>query len=250
VSVLGIDIGGSGIKGAMVNVQTGEMLTERKRIPTPEQSTPEAVAAVVAELARTFEAKGLIGVGFPAIVRHGVAFSAANIHESWIGTNVNELLSKATGIPVYTVNDADAAGVAEMRFGVGKDPANRKGVVILLTLGTGIGSAIFVDGVLLPNTELGHLEIRGKDAERRASDAVRKERDLTYKKWAKKRLQEYLDRLDMLFSPDLLVIGGGVSKEADLFLPYVKTRAKIIPAQLQNQAGIVGAALYASQQAA
>ncbi|HZW02317.1 MAG TPA: ROK family protein [Anaerolineaceae bacterium] len=247
MAVLGIDIGGSGIKGAVVDLETGQLLTERKRFPTPEKSTPAAVAKVVRQLAGEFEVQGPIGCGFPAVVRSGVAYTAANIHESWIGTDVNQLLTDATGCPVFTVNDADAAGVAEMAYGAGRDYP--KGVVMVLTLGTGIGSAIFVDGHLLPNTEFGHLEIRGKDAEHRASDAVRERKDLSYKKWAKRRLQEVLERYEMLLSPDVFIIGGGVSKNFDDFVPYVETRAKIIPAQLLNQAGIVGAALYAQQQA-
>jgi len=239
---LGIDIGGSGIKGAIVNLETGELLTERVRLPTPEAAKPEAVARVVSDLVETLHWRGVIGCGFPAVVRHGIALTAANIHKNWIGMDVNRLFSEATGCSTYTLNDADAAGIAEMRFGVGRE--NARGVVIMLTLGTGIGSAIFTDGQLVPNTEFGHLKIRGKDAEWRASDAARKRKKLTWKKYAK-RLQEYLTEMENLFWPDLFIIGGGLSKQADKFLPLLEIRTKIVPAQLQNQAGIIGAALYA-----
>lgn len=245
MAVLGIDIGGSGIKGGLVDLESGQLVSDRRRYPTPEKSTPQAVAEVVRRLVEDFEYQGPIGCGFPAIVRNGAAFSAANIHDSWIGTDVNALLSTATGCPVYTVNDADAAGIAEMTYGAGRD--YQEGVVVMLTLGTGIGSAIFVDGRLLPNTEFGHMEIRGKIAEARASDAVRERKGLSYKKWASRRLQEVFDRLELLLSPDVFIIGGGVSKHFDAFAPYLETRAKIIPAQLLNQAGIVGAALFARQ---
>lgn len=244
MAVFGIDIGGSGIKGALVDVDKGDFLTERYRLPTPEKSTPRAVAEVVKKVVDHFEWNGPIGAGFPAVIHNGVAHTAANVHESWIGTNVDELLGEVTGMPVFTVNDADAAGLAEMTFGVGRN--YHKGVVVMLTLGTGIGSAIFLDGKLLPNTEFGHMEVRGKDAEKRASDAVRKEKEWSYKKWSK-RLQEVLDHIEMLFSPDVIIIGGGVSKDAHEFLPFLKTRAILTPAELRNQAGIVGAALYAQQ---
>jgi polyphosphate glucokinase len=239
--ILGIDIGGSGIKGAPVNIDTGELLTERYRIPTPQPAVPDAVGDVVAEITHQFEWKGPIGCTFPAIIKDGVAFSAANVDKSWIGTNGQELFSNKTGCPTLLINDADAAGIAEMEFGVGK---GEMGVVIMLTLGTGIGSAVFLNGSLVPNTELGHLEIRGKDAEERASDRIREERDLSWEKWAEK-VDEYLQRVEFLFSPDLFIIGGGVSKKYDKFLPLLHTRARIVPAQLFNDAGIVGAALAA-----
>ncbi|HTX80147.1 MAG TPA: ROK family protein [Longilinea sp.] len=245
MEVLGIDIGGSGIKGALVDVGTGRMVTERFRISTPDGAKPEDVAKTVKELIDHFAWQGPVGVGFPAVVRQGVAESAANISKEWIGTNVNELLSKACGCPVFTLNDADAAGIAEMTFGAGKD--SKKGVVMILTLGTGIGSAIFVDGVLLPNTELGHLQMKGKDAETRTSDAARKNLDLSWKHWVK-RLQKYFDYLERLFSPDLFIIGGGVSKDSEKFLPLLKTRARLVPATMLNQAGIIGSAMYASTQ--
>jgi len=239
--ILGIDIGGSGIKGAPVDIDTGELLTERYRIPTPQPALPNDVGDVVAEVAKQFEWKGPIGCTFPAIIKDGVAFSAANVDKSWIGTNGQKLFRKKTGCPTLLINDADAAGIAEMEFGAGK---GEMGVVIMLTLGTGIGSAVFLNGALVPNTELGHLEIRGKDAEARASERIREERDLSWEKWAEK-VDEYLQRVEFLFSPDLFIIGGGVSKKYDKFLPLLHTRARIVPALLFNDAGIVGAALAA-----
>jgi polyphosphate glucokinase len=239
--ILGIDIGGSGIKGAPVDIENGRLLTERFRIPTPQPATPDKVGDVVAEIARQFEWDGRIGCTFPAIIKEGVAYSAANVDKSWIGTNGQKLFRKKTGCPTLLINDADAAGIAEMEFGAGK---GAMGVVIMLTLGTGIGSAVFLNGALVPNTELGHLEIRGKDAEARASDRIREERDLTWEKWAEK-VDEYLQRVEFLFSPDLFIIGGGVSKKYEKFLPLLHTRARIVPAQLFNDAGIVGAALAA-----
>ncbi len=241
---LGIDIGGTGIKGALVDTDTGAMVTDRKRLLTPEQAIPQDVAKVVKELVESFDYKGVIGCGFPAIVRHGVAYSAANIHKTWIGLNVNQLLTEASGCNTFVLNDADAAGMAEMAFGVGKSMQN--GVVIVLTLGTGIGSAIFTDGKLVPNTEFGHLLIRGKDAEMRASDAARRKKEMTWKKYAE-RLQEYLMEMERLFSPDLFVIGGGLSKNFDKYVPLIKINTKIVPAQLLNQAGIIGAAIYAAE---
>ncbi len=245
MDILGIDIGGSGIKGAIVNVITGELKTERYRLETPEGAKPKDVAETVAQIVKKFSYQGPVGMGFPSVVIHGVCYSAANIDPSWIGTNINELVGKVTGLPVYTVNDADAAGVAEMRFGAGCK--FDRGVVIMLTIGTGIGSAVFTDGHLVPNTELGHIEIRGKDAERRASDAARKRKKLSWEEWAK-RFQEYLENIEKLFSPDLIILGGGASKESERFIAHLSTRAKIVPAQLLNQAGIIGAAIYAAEQ--
>jgi polyphosphate glucokinase len=241
MQILGIDIGGSGIKGAPVDIKKGTLVVERHRIPTPQPSTPDDVSDVVAELVQHFEWKGAIGCTFPAIIKDGVAHSAANVDKSWIGTNGQELIREKTGCPTILVNDADAAGIAEMEFGAGK---NEKGVVLMLTLGTGIGSALFINGTLVPNTELGHLEIRGKDAETRASDRTREVKDLSWEKWAE-RLDEYFQRVEFLFSPDLFIIGGGVSKKHDKFLPLLHTRARMVPAQLLNDAGIVGAALAA-----
>jgi len=240
---LGLDIGGSGIKGALVDVSTGTLVTDRKRIPTPAGAHPQDMAEVVGQLVRSFNYTDVAGCGFPAVVQHGIVKTAANIDNDWIGKDVNWLLSDVSGCSVFTVNDADAAGTAEMTFGAGKD---KKGVVLILTLGTGIGSAIFVDGRLVPNLELGHITVRGQDAESRASDAARQAKDLSWKKYAQ-RLQEYLEVLTALVWPDLIIIGGGISKQSIEFLPLIKSDIKIIPAQLLNQAGIVGAAMIAQQ---
>jgi polyphosphate glucokinase len=241
VEVLGIDIGGSGIKGALVNSVTGEMTTDRHRIATPERSTPENVAQVVGELTRHFEWHGAIGCTFPAVVRRGVVYTAANVDKSWIGTDAATLFAQTTGCPVRVLNDADAAGMAEMVIGAGKW---RDGVVIMLTFGTGIGTAIFLDGKLLPNTEFGHLPIRGKDAEHRASAKVRDDEDLSWAEWAE-RVNEYLGLMEFFFSPDLFIIGGGVSKKQNKFMHLLKTQAELVPAQLLNEAGIIGAAMAA-----
>ncbi len=244
MKALGIDIGGSGIKGAVVDVEAGVLLTERHRIPTPQLSTPGAIADTVAETVRHFDWRGSIGCTFPAVVKKGVVHSAANVDPSWIGVNGRDLLVEKTGCPVVLLNDADAAGMAEMEFGAGR---GREGVVFVLTFGTGIGSAIFVNGSLMPNTELGHIQImcrrRGPlEAEDYASDRIRKGEKLGWKPWAK-RVNEYLKLLEFLFSPDLFIVGGGVSKKHDKFLPLLKTRADVVPAELLNEAGIVGAAL-------
>jgi polyphosphate glucokinase len=243
VTLLGIDIGGTGIKGAPVDVETGQLISERFRIDTPQPSVPNAVADVVEQIAAHFEYKGPTGVTFPAVVKHGVTYTAANVDASWIGTDAGTLFSQHVGGPVTVVNDADAAGVAEVRFGAGKD---RMGVVILVTLGTGIGSAIFLDGKLLPNSEFGHLMIRGKEAEKRASERARAQKRLSWKQWSK-RLSEFLNELERLFSPDLFIIGGGISKKADKFFPFLRTKTEVIvvPAQMRNDAGIIGAAYLA-----
>jgi polyphosphate glucokinase len=238
-SILGIDIGGTGIKGAPVDPRSGKLLADRHRIPTPQPATPDAVTAVVAELAQFFAWKGPAGATFPAVIKDGVARTAANVDKAWIGTNAAERFSGAIGDDVTVVNDADAAGIAEVAFGAGKA---RDGVVIMVTLGTGIGSALFHDGVLVPNTELGHLPMGKHDAEHLAAESVREQEGLSWKDWSK-RLNEYFAVLERLFSPDLLIVGGGVSKKADKFLPFVETTAEIVPAQLLNEAGIVGAAV-------
>ncbi len=238
---LGVDIGGSGIKAAPVDVVTGRLMTKRERIPTPRHSTPAAVGEVVAQLTARFRWSGAVGCTFPAVIKKGVALSAANVDRSWIGTDVDEVLSKATSCPVTVLNDADAAGVAEMRWGAGRD---RDGLVFMITLGTGIGSALFIDGVLVPNTELGHLVIRGKDAEARASANAREERKLSWGDWAK-LVDEYLRYVERLFSPDLFIIGGGVSERADRFVPLLTVQAPVVPAAMGNDAGIAGAALHA-----
>ena len=242
--VLGIDIGGSGIKGALVDLAAGDFATDRVRIPTPEKSTPAALADVVAEIVAQFADQmgdGPIGVTVPAVVTHGVVRSAANIDDSWIDADAAELLRERLGRPVTVLNDADAAGVAEMQFGAGRGVS---GTVLLATLGTGIGTALFVDGVLVPNTELGHLELDGHDAESRAANSIRKNEDLSWEDWAT-RLQRYFAHVEALLWPDLIIIGGGVSKKAEKFLPLLDLRAKVIPAQLQNDAGIIGAAYQA-----
>jgi polyphosphate glucokinase len=241
MEILGIDIGGSGIKGAPVDLERGQLLTERFRIPTPQPAVPEAVAEVVAAVARNFAWRGPIGCTFPAIIKGGVAYSAANVDAAWIGADARALFERATGCPVTVLNDADAAGLAEMTFGAGR---GQRGVVLLLTFGTGIGSALFLDGKLVPNTELGHLEVRGKEAEDRASDRVREEKGWSWSKWAEK-VDEYLARLEALFSPDLFIIGGGVSRDHARFVPLLRRNTPLVVAELRNEAGIMGAALAA-----
>lgn len=242
MAVLGIDIGGSGIKGAPVNLETGEILAERFRLPTPEKARPGDVADTLAAVVKHFAWTSPVGVGFPAVIRHGIAHTAANVHKSWIDTNAEALFTEKAGVPTYVLNDADAAGLAEMKFGIGRDRS--RGVVIMITLGTGLGTAIFTDGKLVPNTELGHLVIRGKDAERRASDAARQKKDLSWEEWAE-RLNEYLSYLENLFWPDLFILGGGISKMSHKYVPFLNLKTEVVPATLLNQAGIIGAALYA-----
>lgn len=236
---IGIDFGGSGIKAALVDLNTGQLAADRERIDTPEKSTPEAVAEVMAELLERFAAPDSpVGVTVPGVVRAGVVGSAANIDEHWIGCDASSFLSDRLKRTVQVINDADAAGIAEMQYGAAK---GRRGLVILTTLGTGIGSALLYDGVLIPNTELGHLELDGHVAESRAANSAREDHDLTWEHWAR-RLTAYYSALERLFSPDLIVVGGGVSKQADKFLPLLDIRTEIVPAQLGNDAGIVGAA--------
>ena len=243
MEILGIDIGASGIKGAPVDTRTGDMTAERLRIPTPEGAEPEAVSGLVAQVVRHFRWSGPVGCGFPAAVRHGRALTAVNISKGWVGESVIELFRQSVGRPVTVINDADAAGLAEMRFGAGR---GRAGVVMILTLGTGIGTALFIDGRLVPNTELGQIELRGKMAEKRAAAVVRKRQNLSWAKWAR-RLDDYLHRMEYYFWPDLMIVGGGVSKKADKFLPLL-TLQKVVAAQMLNNAGIVGAALAALPQ--
>jgi polyphosphate glucokinase len=238
MEILGIDVGGSGIKGALVDVDKGVFTAERYRLPTPVPSKPEAVAQVVAKLVKHFKWNGPLGCTFPSVIKEGVVYTAANVDQDWIGCNGQNLLQQHTGCPVLLLNDADAAGIAEMEFGAGR---GHQGIVIMVTLGTGIGTALFVNGHLLPNTELGHLEIRGKDAETRATDHARQERELSWKKWAV-YVNEYLERMEALFWPDLFIIGGGVSKKHDRFLPLLRLRTEVVPAQMLNEAGIIGAA--------
>lgn len=241
---LGIDIGGSGIKGAPVDVTTGEFRGERLRIPTPQKSTPKNVLAVVSEIIEHFEPSigdAPVGVTIPAPVVHGTVPFMANLSQKWIGVNADEYFSEQLGRQVTLVNDADAAGLAEVRFGAAGDS---RGLVIVTTLGTGIGSAIVYRGVLLPNSELGHLEIDGHDAESRAASSIKDREGLSYKKWAV-RLQRYYSHVEMLFSPDLFVVGGGVSKDWEQFGPLLELRTPIVPAKLRNRAGIIGATLAA-----
>ena len=241
MQVLGIDVGGSGIKGAPVDTETGKLLGERVRIKTPKRAEPEPVVEVVAEIAKSFDWKGPIGIGFPAPIKSGITMMAANVSEKWVGTNADDLFTKVTGCDCTMINDADAAGLAEMKFGAGK---GQPGTVIMITLGTGIGSAIFYRGVLLPNTEFGHLEVQGREAESRASDAARQRDDLSWKKYAR-RLNLFLTAMESLFWPDLIIIGGGISKESEKYIPLLDIETPIVPAQLLNEAGIVGAALAA-----
>jgi polyphosphate glucokinase len=238
----GVDIGGTGIKGATVDISTGQLTTERVRVLTPHPATPDSVAPVVAEVVRGASYSGPVGCAFPAVVKGGVARTAANIDPAWVGTSVAQTVSaQLADASVSVINDADAAGVAEMRFGAGQDVG---GVVVMLTVGTGIGSAVFVDGDLLPNTELGHLEVDGHEAEHRASEVARETHELTRKQWAK-RFNRYLEVLEALLWPDLVIIGGGVSKAPEKFMPLLESKAKLVPASLANSAGIIGAALAA-----
>lgn len=241
---LGIDVGGSGIKGNLVDCSSGNLLSDRFRIDTPQPSKPDAVADVVRQVAEHFEASGRIGCTFPAVVKGGVTLSAANVDESWIGTDAKALFSEATGLDVVVINDADAAGVAEMAFGAGR---GRAGVVVLLTFGSGIGSALFVDGVLVPNTEFGHLELRGHSpVEDWAAASVKDDKNLSWPAWAK-RVDRFLHHLHTVVSPDLFIIGGGVSRKWDSWGPLLTVEVETVPAALRNEAGIVGAALVASR---
>jgi len=240
--IIGIDIGGSGVKGAPVDVAAGKLSGERYRIPTPQPSGTRQVVETAREVAAQFGAAERIGVTFPGVVLNGVTRTAANMDPSWIDAPATQLFADALGTRVVVLNDADAAGIAEMEFGAGR---GQRGVTIMLTFGTGIGSAVFLDGTLVPNTELGHLELHGHDAEDRASDRAREEDNLDWPHWAH-RVQSYLQHVEALFSPDLFIIGGGVSKKADRFLPLIKLRTRTVPAALQNEAGIIGAAVAAA----
>lgn len=242
---LGIDIGGSGIKGAPVDLERGRFAEDRLRIATPEEATPDAVCDVVGQIADHFSvASDLpVGITLPAVVTHGVVRSAANIDRSWVGLDADALFSERLGRPVHVVNDADAAGVAELHHGAAR---GRAGLVVLTTLGTGIGSAMIMDGVLVPNTEFGHLELEGHDAESRAAESAREREGLDWQQWAA-RLQAYYAHLESLVWPDLIVVGGGVSKHADHFLPLLDLRTEIVPAKLRNKAGIIGAAHLAAR---
>lgn len=246
MQVLGIDIGGSGIKGGIVDTETGAIVGERFRIATPLPAKPDPVAETVNQIAQHFQWQGKVGAGFPGVVRHSIVYDVPNLHnKSWKGTNVDELFCKRTGLAVKVLNDADAAGLAEMRLGAGKE--REKGVVLMLTLGTGIGSAIFVEGNLLPNVEFGHLELNGKDAEKRASAAAKEDKKLSWEEWGA-RLNTYFQYVESLIYPDLIIVGGGVSSKFSQFSKYISVEAEVIPAKFLNNAGIIGAALVASEQ--
>jgi polyphosphate glucokinase len=242
--VLGIDIGGTGIKAAPVDVTTGKLLADRQKIETPHPALPDAVADVVKKLTTSFDWSGPVGITFPGVVTNGVTRTAANMDPVWVGLDAASMLGQAAGNPVRMrlLNDADAAGLAEMKFGAG---VGEKGTVLMLTFGTGIGSALFTGGMLVPNTEFGHVEIRGEDAEKRASERAKVLHDLSWGKWAG-RVDEYLQHIEAVLSPDLFIVGGGVSKQAEKWVPRLTgIRARITPATLLNDAGIVGAAMAA-----
>jgi polyphosphate glucokinase len=238
----GVDIGGSGIKGSTVDLDAGKLHDERIRIATPDPSKPDAVADVVKQIVGDFGWKGPVGITLPAVIKRGVAHTAANIDKSWLGTDAAALFADRLGLPpedVVVLNDADAAGIAEIRYGW---PGDRDGVVVLLTFGTGIGSALFLDGRLVPNTEFGHLEVDGHDAETRAAASVKDDEGLSWAQWAQ-RVSRYIRGLEDLIWPDLVIAGGGVSKKADKWLPLLEVRTRVVPAELRNDAGIVGAAV-------
>lgn len=241
--ILGVDIGGSGIKGALVDTEQGKFVSDRIRIETPKPATPEAVAETLKELVSKFDYTGPIGCGFPATVHHGVAFTAANIDQTWINTPVEKLFTATVNNPCFVLNDADAAGIAEVKYGAGKD---KEGVVIMVTIGTGLGTAIFVDGKLFPNTELGHIILNDEIAEHYCSDAARQREDLGWGKWGK-RFNKYLNRLQFLLNPDLFILGGGASKSFEKFKDKLELRTPVVTAESLNAAGIIGAALYAEQ---
>ncbi|MFF4758485.1 polyphosphate--glucose phosphotransferase [Streptomyces sp. NPDC001292] len=244
MQIFGVDIGGSGIKGAPVDLDRGDLTQERHKVLTPHPATPDTVADGVKEVVDHFGWTGPVGLTFPGVVTGGATVrTAANVDKSWVDTDARALFGdRLGGLPVTVVNDADAAGVAEMHFGAGR---GRRGTVVLLTFGTGIGSAVFVDGVLVPNTELGHLELNGREAEKRASSKAKDDHGLSWERWAR-RVGKYLAHVEMLFSPELFIVGGGVSRKSEKFLPLIEDiKAEIVPAQLQNNAGIVGAAMHA-----
>jgi polyphosphate glucokinase len=242
---LGIDIGGTGIKAALVDTRKGELSSERMRVETPVGGEPEAIAQACLELVTQLDpnSKRSVGVCFPAVVKHGFTQSAANVSNRWIGFGADTLFSRTFGRQVHVINDADAAGVAEVSFGAGKDA---KGLVIMTTLGTGIGTALFYNGQLIPNAELGHLQIDGVDYESKASFAAMEREDLSFSQWAE-RLQKYYSHLEALLVPDLIIVGGGISKSHSKFLPLLDLKTKIVPAETRNSAGIIGAAVLANR---
>ena len=242
MQALGIDIGGSGIKAAPVDVDTGKLIAERQKIATPRPAVPDAIADVVKQLTTSFKWSGPIGITFPGVVIDGVIRTAANLDPAWIGTDASSLFGKATGHSVRVLNDADAAGIAEMTFGAG---VGEKGTVLMLTFGTGIGSALFTGGLLVPNTEFGHVEIHGQDAETRASEHAKDLHDLSWGKWAG-RVDEYLKHMEATLSPQLIIVGGGISRQSAKWVPLLTgISARIVPADMLNNAGIVGAAMAA-----
>ncbi|MEP2280386.1 polyphosphate--glucose phosphotransferase [Maribacter sp.] len=240
MTLLGIDVGGSGIKGALVNSETGEMISERYRIPTPIPRTPEAMSDVIAQIVTHFDYKGKVGCGFPTIIKNGVCKATGNLHKSWLGVNVEKLLEKKTGLDFTVINDADAAGYATMNYGIGK---GEKGFVVMITIGTGLGSGAFLDGRLIPNFELGQIPYKKySKIEKWAAGSAKDRENLSYKKWGK-RFNTFLEYIELIVSPDLIILGGGASKDFDEFKSKIKIETKVIPAELQNHAGIIGAAI-------
>lgn len=243
---MGIDVGGSGVKGGIVDLDTGKLVGERFKLLTPQPATPTAVAKTVAEVVKHFDWTGPLGVTYPGVVVHGVVHTAANVDKTWLGTNASEVISSALGgRPVTVLNDADAAGLAEIRYGAGR---NNQGVVVLLTFGTGIGSAVIHNGLLLPNTEFGHIEVGGKEAEHRAASSVRDRKEWTYERWSKE-VTQVLVAIENAIWPDLFIAGGGISRKADKWVHLLKNRTPVVAAELQNEAGIVGAAMAAADEA-
>ena len=244
MEILGIDIGGSGMKGALVNIQTGEMSTERYRIPTPKSRTPKAMASVIAEIVNHFNYTGPVGVGFPTIIKNGVCKSPGNLHKKWVDVNVEELFSEAINLPVTVVNDADAAGFATMNYGIGKD---QKGLVINITIGTGLGSGAYFNGELIPNFELGQIPYKKyKKIELWAANSVRERKEMSYSQWGK-RLNTFLKYVELIVSPDLIILGGGASKHFEEYKDCIKIDTPVVPALLKNHAGIIGAAVIGSK---
>ena len=244
MEILGIDIGGTGMKGALINIETGEMLTEKFRIPTPKSRKPKAMARVVSQIVKHFNYKGHVGVGFPTIIKNGVCKATGNLHTKWLNVNVEELFSNAIKLPVTVVNDADAAGFATMNYGVGKDA---KGLVINITIGTGLGSGAYLNGELIPNFELGQIPYKKyKKIELWAADSARERKGLTYNQWGK-RFNKFLKYVELIVSPELIILGGGASKHFEEYKDYITINTPVIPAKLQNNAGIIGAAMIGSK---
>ncbi|MEQ9298252.1 MAG: ROK family protein [Cyclobacteriaceae bacterium] len=243
MQVLGIDIGGTGMKGAVVDTIRGELVTDRHRIPTPSPATPKEMINTVKEIVEHFEWEGPIGCGFPAAIKHDIVMTASNIDDSWIGVKAAKKIKKKTGCRTHLVNDVDAAGLAEMSFGAGK---GNNGTVLMIAAGTGIGTALFTEGELVPNTELGHIPLHGASAEKYAANSVRKKLGLSIEEWAG-RFNEYLALVEFLLWPDLIILGGGISKQSDKFLSLLDTKCEIVPAQMLNNAGIIGAAVGAQK---